>query len=283
MLLQGGLLAREVMSAAAMALAAAAALPDVPAAWLARELALGFGLAPPAPAAAGNLSPEPSTAASPPGARSSHGAGGPGGAPAEYPPAAPGCLAGSERGEGAEGAAGIRAHRALPGSSPGGGHPGAGAARGVVGAHLAARGVSFCSELALVGPLGRLASMRGLVIMLPAATLCAPLRWREADCVCAGVCAGDQQPSGLCGGAAAGGAAAGAAPAAAAQRVAPAQGDQEAAAWTLLADGLLPAAAALVEALPDAHFRFHAAQLLLACLQRMEACLMVRAASLQPP
>ena len=271
-------MAREVLSAAAMALTAAAALPDVPAAWLARELALGFSLAPPEPAATQNLTPERSTAASLRGTKSGHGAGGPEVAPAECPPAGPGPLAGRERGEGDEGAASTRAHTALPGSSSGGGNPGAGAIHGVVGAHLAARGAALFGELACVGPLGRLAALRGLVIMLPAATLCAPLRWSEAD----HVCAGDRQPSGTHDSVAASGAAPLAAPAAPAQRAAPAQGDMEAPAWTLLAHGLLPAAAALVQALPDAHFRFHAAQLLLACLQRMEACLMVRAASLPP-
>ena len=270
-------MAREVLSAAAMALAAAAALPAVPAAWLARELVLGFSLAPPGSAAAESQTPEPSTAASSPGARSGHGAGGPGGAPAECPPAGPSAVTGSEQGGVYEGAASTRAHMVLPGSGPGGGNDGAGVAHGVVGAHLAARGALLHGELARLGPLGRVAALRGLVIMLPAATLCVPLRWSVADCVCAG----DRQPSGTHDSVAAGGAAPGAAPAAPAQRAAPAHGDVEAPTWTLLAHGLLPAAAALVQALPDAHFRFHAAQLLLACLQRMEACLVVRAACLQ--
>ena len=269
-------MAREVMSAAAMALAAAAALPDVPAAWVARELALGFSLAPPASVAA-----TPTAAMSLPGSNSGHDAGRSGGTPArdECPPFTPGRLAGSERTEDAERAAGISARTGPPCSSPGGASPGAGGVHGVVGVHLAVRGSSLRGELARVGPLGRLAALRGLVVMLPAATLCAPLRWPEADCSCAG----DRCSSGegFRSRVADHGAAARVAQAAAVQRGAPDQGTQESAAWTLLAGGLLPAAAALVEALPDAHFRFHAAQLLLACLQRMEACLMVRTASLR--
>lgn len=223
------MVSREAMAPAAVALAAAAALPDVPPAWLARELALGLDLAP----RPGRVSGAPS----PPGA------------------AAPAC----------------------------------GEVHGVVGAHLAAQGRSLRAELARVGPLGRVCALRGLVAVLPAATLCAPLHWAGA-----GVAEPPLNPhptsvsvpgsEGLHGERGGGKGLGSRALDSVETGSAPGGSDgcdrgelAGGPAWTLLADGVLPAAAAAMAASPDAHFKFHAAQLVPTCLQRMEACLLVRA------
>jgi len=156
-----------------------------------------------------------------------------------------------------------------------------------MGAHLAARARSLRGELSGVRPLARVCALRGLVAALPAPVLCAPLRWPAPSapgpdslgswCAGAGSGGGERDASGtsgdggnvelagMCGTAGFG------------VRGVGSQGRRpEAAEWTLLSDGALPAAVAAMMAAPDANFKYHAAQLLLVCLQRLEACLLVR-------
>ena len=265
------------MAAAAATLAAAAALPDAPPAWLAAELAAGLGLAPAPPddsSAAGHTQERPATPTASADRRSAvfnieDAAGGREQTRRAMCAAGPGSSAGEQPGE-------------APGASDG---------HSVVGAHLAARARSLRGELSGVGPLARVCALRGLVAALPAAVLCAPLRWPApsapapdslgARCTGAGGGGGEQDAdgssgdggnvelAGMCGTAGFGEQGVG-------EQGVKSERRLEAAEWTLLSDGALPAAVVVMAAAPDANFKYHAAQLLLVCLQRLEACLLVR-------
>lgn len=114
-----------------------------------------------------------------------------------------------------------------------------GAARGLLLQQLlAAKGVDLVWELGSLSPMGRVCALRGLSSLLGAEALC-------VDLVVTGAAASGYREGGQGGGRARGGAP-----------------------WTLLLQGLLPAACAAVTAARDEHYKFHAMCFLHNCIAR---------------